>query len=1066
MSSPNHDQLGFSGRVASFFVNSPLTPLLMLSAILMGVFALGITPREEEPQVNITLATVTIPFPGASAKQVEQTVAIPSEQLLSQISDVEHITSVSRPGVAMMTLQFKVGLSRNDALVRLHDVIQSNRDFLPAGLGIGEPIIKSKGIDDVPVMTLTLFSRQAGISPYELERIAHSLEVELKQVDGTREVTTIGGPGRRIGIDLDSARMRSAGVTVGDIRIALQAANFALPAGDMVSGNRRVAVDAGTLIGNTQDISDLVVGMHLGQPVHLGDVAAVSDAPPEADSYVWHGVRDAAGSFAEYPAVTMQISKRPGEDASLIAFAVKRKIEGLRNTLIPESVDVTVTRDYGAIGVDKVLRLIYKLMFTIAAVVGLVLLMLGWREALLVGIAVALTLLLMLFASWAIGYTLNRVSLFAFILAVGIIVDDAIVISENIHRHMTLSPGTPIREIIPRAVDEVGGPTILATFTVIAALLPMLSVTGLIGGFTQPIAVIPCIGMLISLAVAFVATPWMARWALKPAHHADTLAVKAGPILRKLVRPFLDGQRSRRNRLLLFMSVPVLMVIALLPLALNFTTVRMLPFDNRTELVIVADTPPDTPVEKTAALMRELGQYVAAMPEVRDYQAYVGLSAPMDFNGLARQYYLRKGGEYGTLQLNLISKHERKASSHEIAAQLRPPLHRIAKRYGATLRIAEPPAGPPSMASLLAEVYGPDDTERLRVAREVRKSFEAFPGVSDVFDTSIASAPKRDLVIDRRKAAALGIPQSVIVSVLRAGLGGEDVAYLHDASKYPAPLRIQLPVQDRADINELLRLTVRAGDGSSVPISELVTVREDVREQPIFHKDLRPVVLVGGDMGGYYDSPVYAMFPLRSILENIKVAGGGNLRDNLFFTPTDTQNSFSVKWDGEWTMTYEAFRDLGAAFVVAMIVIYVLIVAQFGSYLIPLLIMVPIPLTIIGVVPGHLITGAQFSAASVIGLLALAGIIVRNSIILVDFIRIETGKGKPLHDAVIDAPLVRAQPILLTALAAVLSGYFILGDQTFDGLGTTLIFGVFASTLLTLVLIPLLYYHFYRKKIP
>jgi multidrug efflux pump subunit AcrB len=1066
MSTPDLNKpLGISGRVAAYFLKSPLTPLLAIGAVLLGVFALVVTPREEEPQVNVTMATVTIPFPGASAKQVEQMVAIPAEQLLSQIADVEHVMSVSRPGVAMMTLQFEVGLSRTEALVRLHDVIQSNKDFLPAGSGIGEPIVKSKGIDDVPIMGLTLYSNQPGIGAYELERVAHALELELKQVSGTREVTTVGGPGRRVSIDLDSARMRAAGVTVADLRRALKDANFALPTGDLIGGNRSIAIEAGTLIGDAIGLPELVVGVHEGRPVLLGDVAKVSDDPPAPEHYVWHGVKSGKGT-KEYPAVTIEITKKPGQDASLIAFEVKRKLDSLKNTLIPPSIDIAVTRDYGAIGVDKALRLIYKLLFATTAVVVLVWLMLSWREALLVAVAVVLTLLLMLFASWAIGYTLNRVSLFALIFAVGILVDDAIVIAENIHRHIALSPGKPLTEIIPYAVDEVGGPTILATFTVIAALMPILAVTGMMGGFGHPIGITPSIGMVLSLAVAFIVTPWMARLVLKPAHHGDTLAAKAAPILRKLSKPFLTGPRSRRNRLMLFAVAPLLIVLALQFAIFKATIVRVMPFDNRNELQVVVDLPSDSPVERTAAVLREVGQYVAAVPEVKDYQAYAGVPAPIDFNGLARQYYLRESGEYGTVQVNLVGKHDRKASSHEIAARIRPELHRIAARYDAILRVVESPAGPPSYASVTAEIYGPDDAERLRIAQQVKKLFTGTRDMDDIVDSSIAATPKRHIVIDRRKAATLGVAQQDIVTTLRAGLGGEDAAFLHDATKYPAPLRLQLPAAERVSIEDILRLTVHAGNGSLVPIGELVEVRDEVREQPIFHKDLKPVVFVGGDMGGHYDSPLYAMFPMRDKLHAITTPGGGKLRDNLFFDPSDTQSSFSVRWDGEWRTSYETFRDLGVAFVVAMVLIYLLIVAHFGSYLIPLIIMIPIPLTLIGVLPGHWITGAQFSATSGIGMLALAGIIVRNAILLVDFIRIETGKGKPLRDAVIDAPLVRAQPILLTALAAMLSGYFILGDQTFDGLGTTLIFGVFASTLLTLVLIPLLYYHFYYKKIP
>lgn len=1036
----------------------------MAASFLLGLFALIVTPREEEPQLDVTLATVTIPFPGATAKDVEQMVSVPAEQLLAQMPGVEHVMSVSKPDGALLTVQFEVGVERMSAMVRLREVLQSNRDRLPAGLGIGEPLVQSKSIDDVPILTLVLHSRNEDAGLVDLERIAHALEIELKQLEGTREIFTSGGPGHQILIDLDSGRLRSAGVTVGDIQQALQSANVALPAGNLVSGNRSIAVRAGSLIEDADEVRGLVVGRHDGRPVVLSEVATINDGAALPNRYVWHGIRSGA-TTEEHPAVVLQLTKNQGYDASRIVHAVEQKLDGLKNTLIPPTVEIAVTRNYGETGVEKTTRLTLKLVFVTIAVVVLVWLVLGWREAFLIGVAVLLTLALTLFASWGIGYTLNRVSLFALIFAVGILVDDAIVVAENIHRHMLIHPDRPIRDLIPRAVDEVGGPTILATFAVVAALVPLLNVGGMLGPYVAPITILSSIGMVLSLLIAFAVTPWMAAWTLKPNHREDRRSERLSGWIRRRMAPFLEDRHGRRNRRLLFGAAPVLIVLAVSFLAFQWVIFRTMPYENTMDFQVVVDMPPDTPAERTAALIRELGRYVAMVPEVRDYQGYVGLSAPIDFNGLGRQYYLRNGGEFGTLQVNLVGKHERKASGHAIAARVRAELHKIAKPYGASLRVAEPPPGPPSLASIVAEVYGPDDVERLRIAREVRKIFESTAGVMDVFDSSIADAEQIKVAIDRRKASTLGISQAEIASTLRTGLAGLDASYLYDAFKYPTPLRLQLPPADRSQIDELLQLPVRSADGGMVPISELVAISRGRVEQPIFHKDLRPVVYVGGDMGGRLDSPIYGMFPMRESVRAIKLPGGGVLDEHLFKEPDNTQNRFSLKWDGEWRLTYETFRDLGIGFAVALILIYLLIVGHFGSYLTPLVIMVPIPLTIIGVIPGHAITNSQMSASTAVGILALAGIIVRNSILLVDFINAELANGKPLREAVVAAPLARVKPILMTAVAAMLSGYFCLGDQFFDGLGTTLIFGVLASTLLTVIFIPLLHYHLHHRRL-
>ena len=1064
-----HDTLGWPGRIAASFQSARITPLLALAAFLLGAFAVAVTPREEEPQINVTMANVVVPFPGASVADVEQMVATPAEQVLSQIAGVEHVMSVSRPGVALVTVQFKVGVPRTEALVRLYDTVHSRADWLPRGLGAGDPIVKPKGIDDVPIVALTLYATDPRLGPYDLERVAHSLEADLKRVPGTREVATIGGPGRAVLVELDPARMAAAGVTVADLRQVLQGANQGAPVGDLLGGNSAVALEAGPFLRDANDVADLVVAARGGRPVFLRDVAAVRDGPPPSQRYVWHGIAGAKPS--EAPAVTLAITKKPGENAIDVADAVLQRVDELRNTLIPQGMAVAQTRNYGATANDKAKKLIQKLLFATASVVALVFLALGRREAAIVGVAVVLTLAATLFASWAWGFTLNRVSLFALIFSIGILVDDAIVVVENIHRHQALHPDRTLAELIPAAVDEVGGPTILATFTVIAALLPMAFVSGLMGPYMSPIPINASMGMLLSLAIAFVVTPWLARIWLKQAPaghgagaHAGGLSGRLEPLFRRVFRPLLDEAHGGRNRKLLGLAVAAAIAVSVALPALGLVVLKMLPFDNKSEFQVVVDMPAGTPVEKTAAVLRELGAVLARQPEVTDYQAYAGTASPINFNGLVRQYDLRSGGESGDLQVNLVGKHERHEQSHAIATRIRPLLAQVAARHGANVKVVEVPPGPPVLAPIVAEVYGADADGRRGVARQLREVFGRAAGVVDVDDSSIASAPRKLLLVDRRKAAVLGVPQQAIVATLRAGMAGEPAAYLHDESKYPAPAVLQLPADRQGDLDALLQLAVRGAGGQLVPVRELVTVSDTVREQPAFHKDLLPVTYVVGDMAGAIDSPLYGMFGMRSALADIRTPAGTPPAEYFIRQPSDAWRGYAVKWDGEWQVTYETFRDMGAAYAVGLVLIYLLVVAQFGSYVTPLVIMAPIPLTLVGVMPGHALLGAQFTATSMIGMIALAGIIVRNSILLVDFINLQVREGVPLAEAVVHSAATRAQPIVLTALAAMLGAFFILDDPIFNGLAISLIFGILVSTVLTLVVIPLLHYVALRRQ--
>jgi multidrug efflux pump subunit AcrB len=1062
-------RMGPSGRIARFFLTSQLTPLIALIAALMGLFAILVTPREEEPQINVTMANVFIPFPGASAKDVEALVATPAEQVLSQIAGIEHIYSVSKPGMAVLTVQYLVGQDRTQALVRLYDAIQANRDWVSPELGVGEPIIKPLGIDDVPIVTVTLWTRDPARGSYELEQAAHTAEIELKRIAGTREVTTIGGPGQAVRVMMDPDRMAAFNISAKDIRDALQVSNAAQPSGTLVSNNQEILVQTGTFLSGADDVKHLIVGVAQGRPVYMSDIATVIAGPDQPTTYVWHGPGAGGSQQADhsqtFPAVTLAISKKPGENAVDVAEKVIARVNALQNSVLPEGIEASVTRDYGVTADDKAKKLIQKLIFATASVVLLVLFAIGKREALIVGAAVLLTLAATLFASWAWGFTLNRVSLFALIFSIGILVDDAIVVVENIHRRMQLDHDG-LDAIIPRAVDEVGGPTILATLTVIAALLPMAFVSGLMGPYMSPIPINASIGMLISLAIAFIVTPWLALKLIKQAAHATHEGdSKLLALFRRSLTPFLRGEAGKRSRRMLWLGIGLAILVSVALPVVKLVILKMLPFDNKSEFQIIVDMPVGTPLEKTAQVLAEMGTAVAALPEVTDYQAYAGTAAPINFNGLVRQYYLRSGPEIGDLQVNLVDKHQRDRKSHEIAQGIRPTVEAIAKKHGADVKVVEVPPGPPVMSPIVAEIYGPDYDAQITVAKQVRSVFEHTQGIVAIDDTVEDDAQRFVLRVLQNKAAMAGVAQKDIVAAMKMGLSGENVTPIHGSgAKYEVPVRITLPPERLSSLDELLKLTVRGSDGNLVPLSELVEVMPSAREKTIYHKDLLPVVFVVGDTGGAIDSPLYGLFEMRGALKDKTLKEGGTLAEYFIRQPDDPYTGFALKWDGEWQVTYETFRDMGIAYAVGLMLIYILVVAQFKSYLTPLVIMAPIPLTVIGVMPGHALLGVQFTATSMIGMIALAGIIVRNSILLVDFINQQVAEGMGFQEAVIQAGATRAKPIVLTGAAAMMGAFFILDDPIFSGLAVSLIFGIFVSTLLTLGVIPVLYYAAnYRK---
>ncbi|BDQ65620.1 efflux RND transporter permease subunit [Shewanella xiamenensis] len=1063
--------LGISGRIAAAFQNSAITPLLALLGLLLGLFAILVTPKEEEPQIDVTFADVFIPFPGATPAEVENLVTLPAEQVISEIKGIDTLYSFSQPDGAMIIVIFKVGVTRNDAIVSLYNQIYSNMDKLPQGAGVGEPLIKPRGIDDVPIVSLTLWSKDKQVSAEQLTHVAQGLETEIKRISGTREIYTVGQHEIVANVRIDPAKMNSFNLTYDKLRQSLNDNNHISMPASLVQGNQEIKVQAGQFLQTIDDVKQLVVSISQDKngkptPVYLADIADISlksDIPTQS---VWHSDKTDI-----YPAVTIAIGKQPGQNAVDIADATIDRIAKVKNVLIPSNVEVTVSRNYGETAADKSNTLILKLIFATSAVVVLVFLTMGARESLVVGVAIIITLAITLFASWAWGFTLNRVSLFALIFSIGILVDDAIVVVENIHRHMALGKKS-FSELIPVAVDEVGGPTILATFTVIAALLPMAFVSGLMGPYMSPIPINASMGMLISLVVAFVVTPWLSRKLLKhhsgPATetvHSDDAVINESKMVRlftRLIGPFLLGKGARKARIGLAAGVFVLIGIAVaLPIG-QLVVLKMLPFDNKSEFQVMVDMPEGTPVEQTQRVLQDLSRYLATVPEVEHLQLYAGTNAPMNFNGLVRHYFLRNSQELGDIQVNLVDKKHRKRDSHSIALSVREELQQIGAPYQANIKVVEVPPGPPVWSPIVAEVYGPSPAIREQAAYDLQSLFRETQDVVDIDIFLPAAQQKWQVMIDRSKASLMAVPYSNIVDLIATSVGGKDVSYLHIAQqKHPVPIRLQQQEGAKIDLEQVLNMKLQSQTGQSVPVSELVTIKRGKIDAPIIHKNMIPMVMVVADMAGPLDSPLYGMFDMAG-----KIDGDGGLGfDQHYIHQPTGLDSVAVLWDGEWKITYETFRDMGIAYAVGMIAIYLLVVAQFRSYLVPLIIMAPIPLTVIGVMPGHALLGAQFTATSMIGMIALAGIIVRNSILLVDFINQETASGVPFERAVIHSGAVRAKPIMLTALAAMIGALFILDDPIFNGLAISLIFGIFISTLLTLIVIPVLYYAAMKNRI-
>ncbi len=1049
---------GPAGRLAHAWIRSKLTPLFIAGSLLLGVFAVIKLPREEEPQIVVPMVDVFVQMPGASAREVEERVTKPLEKLLWEIPGVEYIYSTSSPGMSTAIVRFLVGQDEEKAIVRLNQKLAANMDRIPPGAL--PPLVKPRSIDDVPVLALTLWSRRYG--DFELRRIAAQLDDIVKQTPDVSAVALLGGQRRQIRITPDPARLAAYNLSPLQIAGALGISNRRLPSGQFASGNQEFILETGQFLTTPEDVRNVVVGAPGDKPVFVRDVASVTDGGEEPSQYVRFSQSGTPGAF---PAVTIAISKRKGTNAVTVADDVLARVARLRGTVIPHDVEMTVTRNYGDTAKEKSNELLFHMLIAVVSVTILIAIVLGFRESLIVFIAIPVTLALTLTVFYLYGYTLNRITLFALIFSIGILVDDAIVVVENIVRHwrMPHNQSRPPYDVAIEAVNEVGNPTILATLAVVAAILPMAFVGGLMGPYMRPIPIGASAAMLFSLIVAFVVTPWAAVRILKSggARHAG----EKEDFVTRLYRSFMGNLLHHALYRTVFLGGVVVLLLGSCALVYTgFVKVKMLPFDNKSEFQVIIDMPNGTTLEQTERVARLLAEETQKQPEVVNVQTYSGTASPYNFNGLVRHYYLRRGPNVADIQVNLQPKDARSLQSHDIAKQVRQRLLPIAERCGARIKVAEVPPGPPVLETLVAEVYGPSLQGRIDLARRMRDLFRQTKGVVDVDWYVEDDQTKYRLIVDEQKAALNGITKDDIVRVVQMAEGGYEAGLLHrDAEKEDVPLTVQLDRSTRSDLDRIRGLKLAGRNGRLVALSELVREEKSLEDKSIYHKNLLPVTYVTADIAGEIESPVYAVLKLGPAIDKIRIPEGYAIEQHMAALPSDADR-YSMKWDGEWHITYEVFRDLGIAFAAVLILIYGLVVGWFQSFLTPLIIMAAIPFSLVGILPAHGLMNAFFTATSMIGFIAGAGIVVRNSIILVDFIELRLAEGMPLDAAVIDAGAVRFRPMMLTAAAVVVGSSVILFDPIFQGLAIALMAGEIASLLLSRMTVPVLFYIFNRKR--
>jgi multidrug efflux pump subunit AcrB len=1055
---------GAAGNIAGYFIHSKLTPLIVLASMLLGIAAVIALPREEEPQIIVPMIDIFVRMPGASAKEVEERTTRPMEKLLWEIPGVEYVYSTSSPGMSMTIVRFRVGQNEEESIVRLQSKLMANMDRIPPS--VSPPLIKPRYIDDVPILALTFWGKDA--DHYTLRRVAAEVDDLIKRGEQVSITTLIGGYRRQLTVYLDPVRMAAYGLDPAGIADMLCMSNRESDAGVYPSPEGMVQVHVNGFLQSAEDVGAVVVGVRQGKPVYLRDVAEIRDGPGEPDQYVFlgtgmaglaEGSSDLPPAEGVVPAVTLTVAKQKGANAVSVADRVLTRVADARGSVIPDDIRMRVTRHYGETATEKSDELLLHMLIAVISVTILIWFTLGHWESGVVAVAIPVTLALTLTVFYLYGYTLNRITLFALIFSIGILVDDAIVVVENMVRHFRLpeNHGRPRLEVAIEAVDEVGNPTILATLTVIAAILPMAFVGGLMGPYMRPIPVGATAAMIFSLLVAFIVTPWAALKMIRPdsgGHEAEAEGWSTR-MYRKVMTPLIEEPLPRW---IFLIAVAVLLAVSCLLVGIGWVKVKMLPFDNKSEFQVILDMPETAGLEETTAAALEMGEYLKSVSEVVDYQIHSGVSGPFNFNGLVRHYDFRRGSHMADIQVNLVGKGKRNQQSHDIAKRVRPPLEAIAKRYGARIKVAEVPPGPPVLSTLVAEVYGPDLERQRQIASEVRRIFEETEGVVDVDWYMEDDQPRVNVEVDKEKAALHGISAARVSAVLETALSGRQAGLLHlPREKEDVPIILQLPLSERAGIDRLQEIRIPGANGMMVPLSTLVTIRETSVDRSIYHKNLMPVVYVIGDVAGEKESPVYAILEMSKKIDSLVLPEGYRITQHTAGLP-ESDRKFAMKWDGEWHITYEVFRDLGIAFAVVLVIIFVLVVGWFQSFSTPIVIMMAIPFSLIGILPAHWLMGAFFTATSMIGFIAGAGIVVRNSIILVDFIELRVAQGMPLDLAVIDAGAVRFRPMMLTAAAVVVGASVILFDPIFQGLAISLMAGEIASLLFSRMTVPILYF--------
>lgn len=1062
---------GFSGNIAKAFLQSKLTILLMIAFLMIGAYSTFLIPREEEPQIQVPMADIFIGYPGASPKEVETKVAAPMEKIISNVKGVEYVYSTSMQGQVMLIVQFYVGEDVERSLVKLYSELMKNMDKMPQGVTL--PLIKTRAIDDVPVLGLTLWSDK--YSDYQLKQLGQELANEVKKITDVSDINVIGGRNREVKVLLDKNKMAENHIDFLSLDKQIQGSNIQLPGGTLLQKDTAFSVETGNFLSTSDDVANLVVGINQQQPVYLKQIARVQEGAETPRQYVLFGFGKAnqqpVGIYkSNYPAVTLSIAKKKGADAMQLSEQILAKVAHVKTHLLPDDVHLTVTRNYGETASDKVSELLFHLFIAIVVVTVFVMLAMGWRGGLVVFLSVPVTFALTLFAYYFMHYTLNRITLFALVFITGIVVDDSIIIAENMHRHFKMKKLPPLQAAI-YAINEVGNPTILATFTVIAAVLPMAFVSGMMGPYMSPMPIGASIAMILSLIVALTLTPYLGYIFLREKEkHNDELGAEKSNTLEEtriykiycsFIQPLLE---NRRKRWVFILSIVVILFASLSMFYTKAVAVKMLPFDNKNEFQVVIDMPEGTTLEKTQAVTKDIGAFISQQTMVRNYESYIGTSAPISFNGLVRHYDLRRGDNVADIQVNLVDKKDRSLQSHAIAKEMRGPIQFIAQKYNANAKIVEVPPGPPVLSTLVAEIYGPEYNEQIKIAAQVEKLLNKTNNVVDVDGMTEDDHPEYHIEVNKEKAMRYGIATAQIAATVNAALSGMQAGTIAEPASYrQTAIKLQLIDADKNNLDELLDLKIIGMAGNAVPIKDMVTLTRQIKAKSIYRKNQKEVVYVLGDMAGALESPSYAISDVSGHLNSVKIPKGFSLKEEYTHQP-DLEDNYSLKWDGEWQITFEVFRDLGIAFAVVIIMIYILIVGWFQNFTVPLVMLAAIPLSLIGIVWGHWMLHAYFTATSMIGFIALAGVMVRNSILLIDFINIRLKEGIPLKQAIIEAGAVRTTPILLTAGAVALGAVIILFDPIFQGLAISLMGGTITSTFLTLIVVPLLYFKMMKGK--